>query len=578
MPTKREQNMKRLAALEAERRPWEPIWEDIGTHVYPHGLVQRPQDKPSNRGRRLDSDMVNNLPLRALGVHSSGLTSGITNPSLQWYGLTVADKDLAKSARVKRYFDECRAIIDVALHTSGWYRALSTHVYPSLGAFGTGAMGVMEAGAHIELRRDGARVMPTVRFPTFSVGEFWIDTDHNDRVDVWGHRRWMTVRQLVQKFGLEACSRNVRRDWDKGDYNSVYRVAWLIVPNEEYDSTKRDRRGMRYASCWWEEHDDRRDKMLRESGFHEFPMLVPRWLVRGREKYGRGPGGDALGDCQELQHHEVGVMEMVDKTKEPPMKGTDGVDGMTLIPGQATILPKEDANARWEPALTIHPNSIAVTQAHKAEVEQRIRETFHVHLWQAFLNNQRRQPETAAEIYEKRRELVQLLGGTMHNLDRDLLAPGIERLYSIYARAGAFPTPPEELQGMEVHAEFVSVMHKLQKASERSSLHVFIADVGNLAQMRGDALDKIDVDKAVDHYAEGAGVPADVVRSSEEVAKVRQARAEREAAKEQGDAAMAATEGARNLSGVEPGKLRDLAESVAPAAAAQAGFVGSAGP
>ncbi|MDP1020076.1 portal protein, partial [Klebsiella pneumoniae] len=40
--------------------------------------------------------------------------------------------------------------------------------------------------------------------------------------------------------------------------------------------------------------------IVRESGYHEFPCCVPRWMKIPGTPYGIGPVYDALPDCKEL--------------------------------------------------------------------------------------------------------------------------------------------------------------------------------------------------------------------------------------------------------------------------------------
>jgi hypothetical protein len=60
-----------------------------------------------------------------------------------------------------------------------------------------------------------------------------------------------------------------------------------------------------------------------------------------------------------------------------------------------------------------------------------------------------------------------------------------------------------------------------------------LEDVAGIAQLNPEVLDKIDLDQAVDELARGIAAPGSVVRSDDDVAAIRQARAEQQAARQQ---------------------------------------------
>ena len=62
--------------------------------------------------------------------------------------------------------------------------------------------------------------------------------------------------------------------------------------------------------------------------------------------------------------------------------------------------------------------------------------------------------------------------------------------------------PPEELRGRELNVEYISVLAKQQMASAEQGIGNFIQSLGMISQINPSALDKLDVDKAIDHIAD----------------------------------------------------------------------------
>ena len=77
------------------------------------------------------------------------------------------------------------------------------------------------------------------------------------------------------------------------------------------------------------------------------------------------------------------------------------------------------------------------------------------------------------------------------------------------------------------------MLAQAQRAVATQSIQQLVNFVGQVAQMAPGALDKIDVDAAVDAYATAVGSPADMVLPDDQVAEMRQARAQQQQMAEQ---------------------------------------------
>lgn len=126
--------------------------------------------------------------------------------------------------------------------------------------------------------------------------------------------------------------------------------------------------------------------------------------------------------------------------------------------------------------------------------------------------------------------------------------PLIDRTFAIMQDKGLLPPPPQELSGADLRIEYISVLAQAQKAVATSGVERFAGFVGNLAAVKPDVLDKFDTDQAVDEYADALGVSPRIVRSDDDVAKIRQARAEQEQAAQAAQMAQVAAQGAETLS------------------------------
>ena len=168
-------------------------------------------------------------------------------------------------------------------------------------------------------------------------------------------------------------------------------------------------------------------------------------------------------------------------------------------------------------------------------------------LFMMLIQSDRRQI-TATEVAEKHDEKLSQLGPALTRLQEELLDKMIDRAFAVASRAGLIPPAPEEIQGMPLRIEYVSVLAQAQKMSGITAIEQLSGFVGNMAGVNPQILDKFDMDEAVDQYAEMIGVPPNLVVPDEAVAQIRQRRAQAQAAQEQQAQMQGMAQGAKTLS------------------------------
>lgn len=135
---------------------------------------------------------------------------------------------------------------------------------------------------------------------------------------------------------------------------------------------------------------------------------------------------------------------------------------------------------------------------------------------------------TATEVLSRQEQRMRVLGPVMGRLQHELLQPMIDRVFAIMLRQGAFPQPPEELQGADYDIELVSPLAKAQKQGELQNTLRGVEVLTQMAQI-APVLDYLDGDKMIDYLIDVMGMPAQIVRSPEEVAIVRRQQAQQAA-------------------------------------------------
>ncbi len=520
--TVRKQVDQRMAQLKNERaRGWETNWRDLSDFIEPR--TGRWNLSDANEGQRRDQKIINSTATYSARVLEAGMMSGITSPGRPWFKFATPDPGLMEFGPVKIWMHQAEIAMREVFVKSNLYNVLPT-TYGEEGIFGSAAMVAMPD------ERD------LVRFYPFTVGSYYLANSSRNQVDTIYREFRMTARQLIQQFGKEGVSQTVR---NMADNNSE---AWIDVchamePREVRERGRMDNKNMPYQSVCWEKGGDA-DKVLRESGFRDFPGMAPRWKVNGEDVYGSGPGALAIGDIKALQLMERRKAEMIEKGVRPPMTAPESLRNQkaSIVPGDITYVNIQQGMQGFMPTYEVDPNWLNGLRSEIVAHEDRINTAFFVDLF--LMIAQMDTVRTATEIAARKEEKMLMLGPVLERLNDELLDPLIDRTFGLMLEQSApiwaglapgkpvLPPPPQELAGIDLRVEYISILAQAQKALGVSSIERTLGFAGNLAGMDPSVLDKLDMDQAMDEYASNIGAPPTILRSDEQVAQIRQARAQ----------------------------------------------------
>lgn len=532
--TIKEQLLKQVALLNNDRSSFEPHWRELSDFINPRGSRFLVTDV--NRNDRRNSKTVDPTATLANRTLSSGMMSGITSPARPWFKLATPDPDMMDYGPVKLWLEAVQRRMNEVYNKSNLYQSLPL-LYSSLGTYSTGAMAVLD---------DDEDVIRTMMFP---IGSYYLANSARGSVDTCYRKFTMTVRQLVMEFGMSNVSTSVKGLWESGSYETWIEVIHAVYPNIDRDTGKLDSKNKRVKSVYFEVGGDN-DKLLRESGFDEFPIMAPRWEVNGEDVYGSScPGMIALGQVKALQLEQKRKSQLIDKATNPPMIGPTSLRSqrVSLLPGDVTYLDVMTGQEGLKPAYLVNPNT-ADLLADIQDTRQMINSAYFVDLFMMLQNiNTRSMPVEA--VIEMKEEKLLMLGPVLERLNDECLNPLIDRTFSIMARKNLLPPPPDVLQGMPLKIEYISVMAQAQKSIGLSSLASTVGFIGQLASLgKTEALDKLDADQAIDAYSEMSGVSPTVIVPQEQVNQIRQDRAQQQQQQQAMAMGMAAAQGAKTLS------------------------------
>jgi hypothetical protein len=542
MKTKKDKLLTRWGQLRSERATWWSHWQEITTYLLPRNGRYFQQDR--NKGHRRHNSIYDNTGTRALRTLGAGMMAGATSPARPWFRLGTADPELNSYGPVKLWLADVTQRMQLVFQKSNTYRTLHG-IYEELGAFGT-------AGSIILPDSQNA-----IHHYPVTIGEYAIATDYQGRVNTLYREFQKTVGEVVREFGYNKCSTSVKNLYDRGSLDSWITLVHAIEPRDDRDRDykKKDNMNMPFKSCYFETGSDG-DQVLRESGFKEFPAVVPRWGVAGGDIYGNSPGMESLGDIKQLQHEQLRKAQGIDYQTKPPLQVPSYMKNRDVdsLPGGVTFI--DGAQGKIETAFNVNLNLDHLLRDIQ-DVRGRINSSFYADLF-LMLANATDTRMTATEVAERHEEKLLMLGPVLERLHNELLDPLIDITFDRMVEAGLVPPAPEELQGMELNVEFVSMLAQAQRAIGTNSVDRYVNSMGMVAQMKPDVLDKFDSDAWADGYADMLGVDPSLIVAGPQVAKIRQARAQAQQAAAQQEAQNQAAENMSKLGKVDAGNAMDM--------------------
>lgn len=531
--------IRRQERMFADRTIFEQHWREIAERILPRSDVfMRVNRPPGYKNTEKVFDATGNL---ALERFAAAMESMLTPRTQRWHKLSCKDDALDNIPAVKAYLDEVTQILfNVRYAPRANFASQANEVYMSLGAFGTGGMFIDDA-------------MTGIRYRSIHLSEMFIQENHQGVVDTVHRRFNMTARQAVQRFGEKVLSERIRTAAEKTP-EQTFAFLHCVMPNEEIKPSRKDFRGMPFASMYISLED--RD-IVQEGGYRAMPYAVGRYVTGPKEIYGRSPAMTALPDIKMVNEMSKTVIRAAHKVIDPPLllQEDGALQAFDLRPGALNFGGVNDQGQQ-----VVHPlQTGARVDIGLDMMEQRrktINDAFLVTLFQILVDAPQM---TATEAMLRAQEKGALLAPTMGRQQSEFLGPLIEREIDILSKAGVLPPMPDELieAGGLVEIEYVSPLNRAQRAEEGVAIMRTLESVTPLAQIDPSVLDVFDPQAIARELADINGVPAKVIRSEEQLDAIK-------AQKAQAQQAQALLQAAPVASGV----VKDLAQAQSMAAAA----------
>jgi len=506
------------ARMESERSGYESTWRDIDRYIDPFGAGGFLQ---ISLGNRRVEDLYDVTAIEGLDRCTAAI-AGLTIPRNQKYELVgFADKELMKLPAVKRW---CAHATD---------RKYDCRYAPHAG---------FETQAHEDIRQEckygtaplwvDEKKGVGLYYKALHLSEIWCDENYYGRIDRVHRKFEQTLRQSVDQFGLENLSDRVRTLWDDPKKrDDRHEILHMIRPNSQYENGKLGPIGKPVESAYIEPAEKH---IIRRGGYYSNPIPVSRHITGPRDKYGRSPAMKVLATVRGLQLMARTVLDAGNKAVNPAYLFHDDAQITQLISkpggmnpggideyGRILVRPLEQGGSL--------PFGLELMNAERAVVDK----SFLGEFFRLMSDPSDRQ--TATQVIETLQKEGVLIAPYIGRRETEKAYPVAERELDILMRADQIdPLPPEVLEaGARPVFTLTNPAARMARAEEVSGFTRW-AEIGVQAASAGapEALDRVNWDTGMQDVGELLGVRPTNIRTDDEVAAIRAARQDKEAAAE----------------------------------------------
>lgn len=522
---------KRMAELKSARTPHEQVWRDCYNYTHPlradgfGGDKIDAQAALNKQARMLDGTATDSARMLA-----SAIMSGLTPSNALWFQL---DSD-NQTQEEGQFFDTAARTLWLNIHQANF----DAEAYEA-------ALDIVDAGWFV-LFIDEDRIEGGLTFSQWPISSCYVTSSRADGVIDTIYREYeLSAEQALREFGEKnLSSTTVKLAADKPDEKVQF--VHTIEPRNPHVVGAKMAKNLPFASTVVEVKGK---TLARESGFHEFPCAVPRWMKIPNTSYGVGPVYDALPDIRML--NELKAFELANADV--------AIGGMWIAEDDGVLNPR---TIKIGPRKIIVANSVEsmkpLVSGANFQLSEMLIDKLTASIRKILMSDQL-QPQdgpamTATEVHVRVQLIRQLLGPIYGRLQAEYLRPMVERCFGLALRAGALGQPPQSLAGREFAVKYVSPMARAQKLEEVTSIERLFANVGQLAAAKQDlsVFDQIDETEAIRVTSDGLGVPAGILRTPEQMQQIRDQRKQAQAdAQAQAQAAAVQQTGAESMAKVQ---------------------------
>lgn len=508
--------------LVSDRSTTERVWQETAELIFPAFSRTFSPHEWRTPGDKHTQKIFDASPTVDLNRFVAVMEYLITPGTQVYHQLEPKEDGLRKNRNVRLYLETVNRIVFSERYAArAGFSTQQQIAYKSMGAFGNG-------GLYLEDLDDATGGEAGIRYCNVPVGELYVRQNFQGIINAGFRYVWMTARQISEhpKWAGNLPER-VKVAVENNQGEMKFKVLHVVEerPKSEIDPEAADYRGMPFKSCYILTETN---EILSEGGYRTFPFPYGRYGLSPGEIYARGPAGDVLPSIKMLNEMAKTSIKQGHRIVDPSF-----IASGEMGPARAFSMRPGAVNHGWVSAdgkAMIQPlphGKLEDGEAMMEKLRMTIRAAFLVDIFQILVESPQR---TATEVLELEKEKGILLAPTVSALQASYLETLVSREIDLLFWQGRLPPMPPELAeaGGRFKIRFESPMTRLQKAAEASGADRQIQAAIATAQTAGkpEILDVYNFEKHQRGMAEVRGYPEDWLNSEEEIAALREERAE----------------------------------------------------
>lgn len=507
--------VKQGEAMKATRANYEPIWSEISENMFP----MKSMYTGHYPGARIGSKMYDSTAQISISILAAQISAALTPSQETFFIYEPYKKEMKDNWEAKRYCQHKQEVMWEVIASSN-FQSQILQLFLDEVLFGNG---VIYTESHSEY---------VVNYSSRDLSEVYYDVDQFGYPDTVARYYKASIRNIVQDFGIENCSDEIKQKYLNTDYQrEQIEMLHLVRPNAYYEPGKLGLDGFRYESIYV---DPKNKHIFEQSGYHEMPYAIGRWFVVSGETYGRGPAECALPDVRNLhvmnRHYVRATQKATDPALLLPQKAFLGTK-LNLAPGKLNFYRATGIAGGTKDLIGTFPGGDRAFPA-SAQDLQRIRDDVKRGLFVDKVQLVEKDRMTRAEVIQRTEQDYNVLAPILGRNNTETLSPILDRTEAIIERAGLFEPMPEFLKMYGgIKRTFKSPLIRAQKLQSAQGFVSAMDVVTPLAQIDPEILKIIKRDETLRYIFDSFGASADLLETPEETRKRNEA--EQQAAAEQ---------------------------------------------
>lgn len=512
--------------MDRRKAPWMEYWQQLGDILLPN----KADFSQAARKARARTDVIYDGTPRLAAQSLANTIGGLIMPKTsRWFWLTIDDPEVAEVDEVKYWLDDTVERMWAAMYRkSARFMQRTSEVDMSITVFGTGALFIGEDAN-----------MAGLTFKAYHLSNYAFEENGDGQIDRFKVDEKLTPRQAIGKWGEASLHPEVlklAKDPKKADEELCF--TQIILPADDYDAKRLDARGMPFKSCTI---DVKHEHQVKRSGYHEFPVAVPRWETAPEEVYGRSPGMMALPDAKTLQSMGKTLLIAGQKAVDPPTWAYNDavISPIRTYPGGHITL-DSSASIGTSGGAPIGVLDMGKNMPLGLEMQEATRRQVEA----AFFKNLFTLPDdtrlrTATEILARKEEYQRTVGPVFARIEADYPAFIVERVFNVMHRANQF-LPFPDVGGendVKLRFEYLSPIQQARRQAELAAFGQSLEVLRPLAEMKPEVMDNFDEDEIARDLPMAGGFTQDWLRPKDQVEALRAQRAQAQQAAQAVEAA-----------------------------------------